>query len=91
MGIRQSSYKFKRIFIRSTQYWLVTDNVKGLGPDKIIDAGIGAAQSSIYVTMSRTFQRGQLFKWQRIDKSDQTGGDEYVEDPTTLFSITRKF
>lgn len=52
--------------------WWVRDVVRCADWSKVRAAGIGPAQTSIYVVMSRTFQRSQLRDW--IDLSDRIKG-----------------
>lgn len=60
-------------FVRQLQWqdgaWLVTDELKSDAWDQVESAGIGGDQTSIYVVMSRTFQRGQLQPW--LDLTDK--------------------
>ncbi|MGL5509560.1 MAG: hypothetical protein ACRDB1_08075, partial [Microcoleaceae cyanobacterium] len=51
----------------------------------VINAGIAGDQTSIYVVMSRTFQRGQLQPWY-----DLTDRIKQLKDGETLV-ITREF
>ncbi len=46
-----------------TGAWTVTDELKSDAWERVESAGIGGDQTSIYVVMSRTFQRGQLQPW----------------------------
>ncbi len=54
-------------FVRRLQ-WIdgqlqITDSLSAASWDKVLSAGIGCDQTSIYVVMSRTFQSGQLQPW----------------------------
>jgi hypothetical protein len=54
-------------FVRHLQ-WIdgqlqITDSLIAASWDKVLSAGIGCDQTSIYVVMSRTFQPGQLQPW----------------------------
>jgi hypothetical protein len=47
----------------------VADELAARSWDEVRAAGIGAAQTSIYVVMSRTYQAGQLQPW--LDLTDK--------------------
>jgi len=49
--------------------WTITDELKSDAWERVESAGIGGDQTSIYVVMSRTFQRGQLQPW--LDLTDK--------------------
>ncbi len=54
-------------FIRTLRWqngkWHITDKLHAQTWDNVISAGIGCDQTSIYVVMSRTFQKSQLQPW----------------------------
>jgi hypothetical protein len=49
--------------------WQVIDDLRSNAWDAVQTVGIGCDQTSIYVVMSRTFQRGQLLPW--LDLTDK--------------------
>jgi len=49
--------------------WYVTDELTADSWQNVVAAGIGGDQTSIYVVMSRTFQKGQLQPW--LDLTDK--------------------
>lgn len=75
---KPSPFNFERTFTRTASGWHVSDKVHGKDWSRVEAAGIGPDQTSIYVVMSRVFQRGQLRCWQdltpqlRILKSKKT-------------------
>ena len=69
-GKKPAPFRFQRVLTWSGGKLQVVDELKarkGWGSARAV--GIGAAQTSIYVVMSRTFQSGQLQPW--LDLSEQ--------------------
>jgi hypothetical protein len=62
-GKQNAPFRFQRHFKWRDGKLTVLDELISDSWDKVIAAGIGASQTSIYVVMSRTFQRGQLQPW----------------------------
>ncbi|MEM8542509.1 MAG: hypothetical protein AAGF66_00765 [Cyanobacteria bacterium P01_H01_bin.119] len=62
-GKKPAPFKFERRFTWQDGTWHVADRLTAEGWDAVASAGIGVDQTSIYVVMSRTFQRGQLQPW----------------------------
>ena len=62
-GKNNAPFRFSRQLIWENEHWKVVDRLSADSWDKVIAAGIGCAQTSIYVVMSRTFQMGQLQPW----------------------------
>jgi hypothetical protein len=62
-GKTKAPFRFSRQLIWKNGHWQVIDQLSAESWSKIIAAGIGCDQTSIYVVMSRTFQRGQLQSW----------------------------
>ncbi len=62
-GKKNSPFSFRRHLSWKNEQWCVTDELYTNSWQNIIAAGIGCDQTSIYVVMSRTFQRGQLQPW----------------------------
>lgn len=62
-GKKSAPFAFSRHFRWQEGTWCVLDELHATSWDEVIDAGIGGDQTSIYVVMSRTFQRGQLQPW----------------------------
>ena len=54
---------FTRRFFWKNGKWWVVDKLQAKTWDNVISAGIGCDQTSIYVVMSRTFQKSQLQPW----------------------------
>ncbi|MBM3303301.1 MAG: hypothetical protein FJY85_25565 [Deltaproteobacteria bacterium] len=63
VGKRDAPFSFSRSFDWRDGRWRVTDSMRARSWDKVLSAGIGCDQTSIYVAMSRTFQMGQLQPW----------------------------
>lgn len=63
VGRRKAPFRFERRFERVGRQWRITDEIRGNSWREVLEAGIGSSQSSIYVTMSRTYQLGQLKPW----------------------------
>jgi hypothetical protein len=62
-GRQDAPFRFQRRFRWRNGELTVLDELMSDSWDKVIAAGIGGDQTSIYVVMSRTFQRGQLQPW----------------------------
>ena len=72
VGAKSAPYRYERTFDLGNDAIEVTDRVTAdNGWDGVTEAGIGAAQTSIYVVMSRVYQAGQLQPWQ--DLSEELG------------------
>ncbi len=62
-GKNDAPFRFIRRLRWRNGKWYVTDELHSQTWDNVIAAGIGCDQTSIYVVMSRTFQRSQLQPW----------------------------
>ena len=62
-GKKNAPFRFQRHFKWRDGELMVLDELTSDSWDNVIAAGIGGSQTSIYVVMSRTFQRGQLQPW----------------------------
>lgn len=62
-GKKAAPVSFRRKLSWQSDKLAVEDDVTAPDWTQVISAGIGAAQTSIYVVMSRTFQPGQLQPW----------------------------
>lgn len=62
-GKKKAPFAFSRQLRWQDQHWQVVDELKAESWKNVIAAGIGCDQTSIYVVMSRTFQKGQLQPW----------------------------
>jgi hypothetical protein len=69
-GKRSAPFKFSRALRWDGNKWGVTDELRAADWGKVEAAGIGCDQTSIYVVMSRTYQRGQLQSW--LDLTGET-------------------
>ena len=63
VGKNDAPFWFTRRFIWENDKWCVVDKLEAKTWDKVISAGIGCDQTSIYVVMSRTIQKSQLQPW----------------------------
>ncbi|BAY85139.1 hypothetical protein NIES267_46380 [Calothrix parasitica NIES-267] len=63
VGKNDAPFWFTRRFFWKNGKWCVVDKLEAKTWDKVISAGIGCDQTSIYVVMSRTFQKSQLQPW----------------------------
>jgi hypothetical protein len=63
VGKQNAPFRFERILERKDDRWRVIDRIEASSWNNVQSAGIGPAQTSIYVAMSRTFQAGQLQPW----------------------------
>ncbi|GBF80467.1 hypothetical protein [Aphanothece sacrum] len=70
-GKKNAPFQFYRELLWEDGKWKVIDKISATSGnwDDIRSAGIGCDQTSIYVVMSRTFQRGQLQPW--LDLTEQ--------------------
>lgn len=68
-GKKNAPFKFRRSLEWHEGQWCVRDELKAQSWQGVIKVGIGGDQTSIYVVMSRTFQRGQLQPW--LDLTDE--------------------
>ena len=62
-GKQSAPFTFQRRLTWRSGQWVISDELKADSWERAIAVGIGCAQTSIYVVMSRTFQRGQLQPW----------------------------
>ena len=62
-GKNKAPFQFKRVLTWSDGAWHILDELSAESWSKVVAAGIGCDQTSIYVVMSRTFQPGQLQPW----------------------------
>jgi hypothetical protein len=69
MGKEQAPFSFSRVIKWKDESLSITDELHSDDWDTVVAAGIGCDQTSIYVVMSRTFQRGQLQPW--LDLTDE--------------------
>jgi hypothetical protein len=66
-GKKRAPYDFTRTISWTESRLDIVDEVLGRqGWEQVVAAGLGAAQTSIYVVMSRTYQKGQLQPWQDL-------------------------
>lgn len=68
-GKKEAPFYFLRRLQWENNQWRVTDELQAKTWDQVVSVGMGADQTSIYVVMSRTFQRGQLQPW--LDLTDE--------------------
>ena len=69
VGKNAAPFRFTRELRWVDGRWHLTDSLKAEDWSAVETVGIGAAQTSIYVVMSRTYQSGQLQPW--LDLSDR--------------------
>lgn len=62
-GKEPAPFTFSRILKWKDGRWSITDELSAKDWNDVEAAGIGCDQTSIYVVMSRTYQRGQLQSW----------------------------
>ena len=62
-GKQNAPFHFRRLIEWKDGQWHIVDELQAQSWKDVIAAGIGGDQTSIYVVMSRTFQRGQLQPW----------------------------
>ncbi|MBE9065427.1 hypothetical protein IQ260_02035, partial [Leptolyngbya cf. ectocarpi LEGE 11479] len=66
-GKNDAPFRFQRTFHWQDGHWTLNDQLIATdGWSKVLTAGIGSDQTSIYVVMSRTFQAGQLQPWKDL-------------------------
>ena len=65
LGRKPTPFTFNRTFqwLPNEAQWQIIDELKAPDWDSVRSMGIGCDQTSIYVVMSRTFQKGQLQPW----------------------------
>ena len=65
LGRKPTPFTFNRTFqwLPNEAQWQIIDELKAPDWDSVRSLGIGCDQTSIYVVMSRTFQKGQLQPW----------------------------
>lgn len=84
-GKEAAPFRFMRIFEWNGSRWKIIDRLEAESWREVESAGIGPDQTSIYVAMSRAFQRGQLQPW--IDLTPQVRalkeGEPLVVERTT--------
>ena len=68
-GKNDAPFRFIRRLTWKNGKWQINDEVHAETWDNAIAAGIGCDQTSIYVVMSRTFQKSQLQPW--LDLTDE--------------------
>ena len=85
-GKKAAPFKFTRTLAWSDGKLHVTDELNAQkGWSNVCAVGLGAAQTSIYVVMSRTFQSGQLQPWQDCSElMHQLKEDEPLKIERTL-------
>lgn len=64
-------FRFARTLQWDGSHWKIIDRIEAPNWRDVEAAGIGPDQTSIYVAMSRTFQRGQLQPW--LDLTEKVG------------------
>jgi hypothetical protein len=62
-GKQDAPFRFSRQLRWDNGRWKVVDRLSSDSWENLMAAGIGCDQTSIYVVMSRTFQKGQLQPW----------------------------
>jgi hypothetical protein len=62
-GKKGTPFQFSRHLRWDNGTWHVFDELQAPDWENVFSVGIGSDQTSIYVVMSRTFQRGQLQPW----------------------------
>lgn len=83
-GKDPAPFEFTRTFIWESG-WTVTDELRAESWETVESAGIGCDQTSIYVVMSRTFQKSQLQPW--LDLTSEVK----ALAPGDRFILKRKF
>ncbi|MEL6165121.1 MAG: hypothetical protein AAFR37_15655, partial [Cyanobacteria bacterium J06628_3] len=63
VGKNDAPFWFTRRFFWENGKWCVVDKLEAKTWNNVLSAGIGCDQTSIYVVMSRTFQKSQLQPW----------------------------
>jgi hypothetical protein len=72
VGSKATPYEFRRTLRWTGASWRAEDVLNAPSWDDVLEAGIGPDQTSIYVVMSRTFQRGQMRPW--LDLTEEVRG-----------------
>ena len=62
-GKKPAPLRFKRTLRWEGEHLHLNDELTAADWQKVESVGVGASQTSIYVVMSRTFQRGQMQPW----------------------------
>lgn len=65
-GKQPAPFQFRRCLRWRSGQWHITDELHADSWKPVQSVGIGCDQTSIYVVMSRTFQRGQLQPWRDL-------------------------
>jgi hypothetical protein len=66
-GKTQAPFAFERRFRWRSGHWHLRDELRAQESwQNVVSAGLGGDQTSIYVVMSRTYQRGQLQPWKDL-------------------------
>ena len=65
-GKKPAPFTFCRRLLRQDRRLAITDTLRARDWQAVTAAGLGSAQTSIYVVMSRTWQAGQLQPWQDL-------------------------
>ncbi|HBB33568.1 MAG TPA: hypothetical protein DDZ80_22125 [Cyanobacteria bacterium UBA8803] len=84
-GKKNAPFHFRRHFTWQDEQWWVGDELQAKSWQRVISAGIGGDQTSIYVVMSRTFQRSQLQPW--LDLTDEVKKLDFYD----LLKLERHF
>ena len=71
-GAHRTPFRFSRTFRWTGEAWRVEDVLWAPEWARVREVGIGAAQTSIYVVMSRVFSRSQLVPW--LDLTERIRG-----------------
>jgi hypothetical protein len=72
VGRRDAPFRFRRAFRWEGDELVVRDEVVADDWSRVASAGIGRAQTSVYVVMSRVYQAGQLGPW--VDLTEHARG-----------------
>lgn len=84
-GKKSAPFEFTRRLSWQSGWLEVADELRAKSWLSVAEVGVGPAQTSIYVVMSRTFQAGQLQPWQ-----DLTADVKRLAEGEPL-KVTRKF
>jgi hypothetical protein len=68
-GKKVAPFRFQRRLQWRDGNWHISDELRARSWNTVLKVGIGCDQTSIYVVMSRVFQRGQLQPW--LDLTEQ--------------------
>jgi hypothetical protein len=74
VGRRDAPFRFRREFRWEGNALVVRDEVVADDWSRVASAGIGRAQTSVYVVMSRVYQAGQLGPWVDLTERAQALG-----------------